>query len=462
MTTTIARIPAQPRGILAPLLLALAAPALLALGLFTRSWVLVLVLVGVLGAVVWSIRDIRAAFLVLVFLFSFVDYNTGRLTLEMTLVCSWAAWTALLLYWRSAWTGWVLPPGEMIPGIAVWLTALLMGVVIGLARGNPLRNLALEFEAALWPLLGIAMMQVFRRRDAVFAVIGLFVIGLIHTGFGLTMLQIAQRRLGGIYFTTVTGVVLVLLWTMALLAPNRRIRWLCLFGIVPMAAHLLFSFTRGYWLGAIAGFGAATLLAWRNLGRFEPQARARRLLLIPSLLGIGAVTVGLSVLYFGSGKLLDAVGVRFGSAFSTEVSGETMSNVIRLAEYDRAIGDALKSPIVGQGLGYAFVTREPLLNTLRKQWFVHNYYLLIWLKLGIVGLLAFAYLIGKQVLAAMRMADEDPSWMARAIAITATAVTVQVLVILVTNYSLADVMTASVFAYVWGLFWVAQRNNEPA
>ncbi|HEV8128312.1 MAG TPA: O-antigen ligase family protein, partial [Candidatus Eisenbacteria bacterium] len=382
--------------------------------------------------------------------------------LEMTLVCSWAAWTALLLYWRSAWTGWVLPPGEMIPGIAVWLAALLMGVVIGLARGNPLRNLGLEFEAALWPLLGIAMMQVFRRRDALVVVAGFFVIGLLHTAFGLTMLQVYQRRLGGVYFTTITGVLLVLLWVLALLTPSRRTRWLCLLGIVPMAAHLLFSFTRGYWLGGIAGFVTATILAWRNLGHFEPESRGRRLWLLPSLLGIGALTLGISVLYFGSGKLLDAVGVRFGSSFSTEASGETMSNIIRLAEYDRAIGDALKSPIVGQGLGYAFVTREPILNTLREQWFVHNYYLLIWLKLGVVGLLAFAFLIGRQVRAAMRMAERDPSWIARALAISATAVTVQMLVILLTNYSLADVTTASVFATMWGLFWVVHRDRTEA
>lgn len=439
--------------------MAVAAPALLGIGLVTGSWVISLAVVGILGAVAWSIRDIRAAFLVLVLMFSFVDYNAGRLTLEMAFVCSWVAWTALLLYWRSAWTGWVLPPAEMLPGIAVWLTVLLMGVIIGVARGNPLRNLGLEFEAALWPLLGIAMMQVFRRRDVLLVVAGFFAIGLAHTGFGLTMLQIEQRRLGGVYFTTITGVLLVMLWTLALLTPNRRTRWLCLLGMVPMAAHLLFSFTRGYWLGAIAGFATATVLAWRNLGRFEPEGRAKRLLLVPALVGIGALTLGLSVLYFGSGKLVDAVGVRFGSSFSTEVSGETMSNVIRLAEYDRAIGDALKSPIVGQGLGYAFVVREPITNRLSQQWFVHNYYILIWLKLGIVGLLAFAFLIGRQVRVALRMAGEDPSWIARAIAITATAVTIQILVILATNYSLADVTTASVFATVWGLFWVVRRDR---
>lgn len=459
MTTTIARVPARPRGLLAPLVMAVAAPALLGIGLVTGSWVISLTVVGILGAVTWSIRDIRAAFLVLVLMCTFVDYSTGRLTLEMSIVCAWVAWTALLLYWRSAWTGWVLPPREMIPGIFVWLSACAMGVLIGLVRSNPLRSLGVELVGALWPLLGVVMIQVFRRAHARYAAAGLFAIGLIHTFFGLIMLQIAQRRLGGIYFTTVSGVVAVMLWTTALLAPSRRVRWLCLLGMVPVLAHLLFSFTRGYWLGAIAGLTVATILAWWNLGRFEPRVRARRLLLVPSLLAVGALTLTLSIVYFGSGNLLEAVGARFGSSFSTEVSGETMSNVIRLAEYDKAIGDALRSPIVGQGLGYTFVVREPITNRLSEQWFVHNYYLLLWLKLGIVGLLAFAFLIGKQVRAAMRMASEDPSWIARAVAITAISVTVQLLAILLTNFSLADLNTASVFAYVWGYFWVVRADG---
>jgi O-antigen ligase len=437
---------------------ALVAPALLLAGLATSHWALLLVLVAAAALVLASLRDIRAAFLVLVLLCTFVDYTTGILTLEMTIVCGWVAWTALLLYWRSAWTGWVRPPREMLPGIAVWLAACAMGVIIGLVSGNPLKNLGIELEGALWPLMGFAMMQAFGRRHAVYAAAGLFVIGLVHTGFGLTMLQIEQHRLGGIYFTTVTGIVAVMLWTAAILAPTRLVRWLCLLGMVPMLAHLLFSFTRGYWFGAIAGLATATILGWRSLGRFHREARARRLLLVPSFAGVTAITVAVSIAYFGSGKLLDAVGGRFGSSFSTEVSGSTMSNVIRLAEYDKAIGAAVKSPVIGRGLGFAFVVHEPITNKIREQWFVHNYYLLLWLTLGLVGLAAFGYLMVRQVRAALRVAREDASWTARAVAVTAVAVTAQVLVILVTNYSLADVTTASVFGYVWGLFWSTRAD----
>jgi O-antigen ligase len=267
------------------------------------------------------------------------------------------------------------------------------------------------------------------------------------------MLQLYHQRLGGIYFTTVTGIAAVGLWTAALLAPNRRTRILCLLGMVPMLAHLLFSFTRGYWLGFFAGLAVATTLAWRSLGRFEAGVRWRRLWLVPALVGIFVVTVGGSALYFGRGGLLPAIAGRFGSSFSTQASGETLSNVIRLAEYDRAIGAALESPLIGKGLGYTITTREPLAGAIKEQWFVHNYYLLLWLKLGILGLGAFGFLLWQFVRAAMRLAEEDPQWLARAWAITAIAVTTQLLVILLTNFSLADVNTAFVFAYVWGVLW---------
>ncbi|HET9952521.1 MAG TPA: O-antigen ligase family protein [Candidatus Eisenbacteria bacterium] len=436
------------------------APALLYLGLATGAWWPPLLLGGVVALAAWSILDIRATFVVAVLLATFVDYNTGILTLELSIVFSWIAWTALLLYWRSAWKGWVLPPGEMLPGLAVWFAACAFGAAVGLLRGNPVRNLGLELAAALWPAMGLGMMQVLGRRSAIYAGLGLVAIGLIHTGFGLTMLQVYHQRLGGIYFTTVTGIAAVMLWTAALLAPRRGIRFVCLLAMIPMLTHLLFSFTRGYWLGALAGLAAATILAWRNLGRFEPAIRARRLLLLPSLLAIAAATLGLSLLYFGGGNLLDAVGGRFSSSFSTEVSGETLSNVIRLAEYDTAIGAAMRSPIIGNGLGYAIVTREPILGTLKEQWYVHNYYLLLWLKMGIVGLAAFAFLLWRQLRAAKRTADRDSSWLARAAAITAMAVTIQVLVILLTNYSLADVTTAYVFAYVWGFFWAVRADGD--
>jgi O-antigen ligase/polysaccharide polymerase Wzy-like membrane protein len=316
-----------------------------------------------------------------------------------------------------------------------------------------MRDIGLEIAAALWPALGLGMIQIYNRRSAVYAGLGLVAIGLIHTGFGLTMLQIYHRRLGGIYFTTVTGIVAIGLWAAALQTPSRKVRVLCLLGMAPMLTHLLFSFTRGYWLGFLAGFAAVTARSWRSLGRFEPGLRWRRIRLVPALLVTLLLTIGGSVLYFGRGDLLSAVGGRFGSSFSTEVSGETLSNVIRLAEYDRAIGAALESPVIGRGLGFTITTREPLTGAIREQWFVHNYYLWLWLKLGIPGLAAFGFLLWRFVRAANRTAARDPDWMVRVWAAFAIAVTVQVLVILLTNYSLADVTTAFVFAYVWGVFW---------
>lgn len=437
---------------------AVLAPTVLLLALVTGKGLLLSLLIGVVALGVWALVDIRATFVIAVLLATFVDYNTGQLTLQMTVVCVWLAWTALLVYWRSAWAGWTYPPSEMVPGLAVWLGICALGIVVGLLHGNHPRDLGIELAAALWPALGLGMVQVYGRKNAVYAGLGLVLIGLIHTGFGLTMLQIYHQRLGGVYFTAVTGIVAVGLWTAALLAPTRKIRVACLIAMVPMLAHLLFSFTRGYWLGWIVGIIVATALAWRNLGRFEPAARSRRLLLVPGLAGILAVTLGLSVLYFGMEDLVSSVGRRFGTSFSTELNDETVSNVLRLVEYERAVNSALESPWIGKGLGYAIQNRDAVDGRMREQWFIHNYYLLTWLKLGVLGLVAFGYLVWSQVRAALRFAARESSWLPRVWAIAAIAVTAEVLTILLTNYSLANVNTAFTFAFIWGVFWAIRAD----
>lgn len=445
------------RGSLALLVAAaLVAPAVLLLGLATDAWPTLLLLAGAAALVAWSLIDVRSTFLTAVLLSTFVDTASGRLALELAVVGAWLAWTFLLVSWRAAWRGWVSPPPEMVPGLVIWLGACALGVLVGILHGSRPQIIGIELAAALWPLLGLVLMQAYDRKSLVYAGVGLIGIGLIHTVFGLTMLAIYQQRLGGVYFITVTGIVLVGLWTVTLLAPSRRFRIACLLAMVPMLAHLVFSFTRGYWLGCIAGLVVATVLSWKSLGRFDHPVRWRRLLMIPALGVVIAVTLGVSALVFGGGELLAAIGGRFSSSFSTQATTESLSNVIRLAEYDRAIGEALRSPIVGNGFGFMFVTRDPFLGTPREQGFVHNYYILTWLKLGIVGLLAFGMLVWWWGRAALKAAGEESDWFSRAWAIATVAMTGQILVILVTNYSLADVNTAAVVAFVWGVFWATR------
>lgn len=443
-----------------PLLAAAAlGPAFVLAGLATGAWVPLLLAALVAAAAAWSLHDARSAILVALFLGSFVDYNTGLLTLELAIICAWLAWTALVLLWRSAWTGWIAPPKELLAPIGVWLVALALGAGVGLFRGQNLQNMGLEIAAALWPLGAIGIVQTFGRRSLGYAAIGLVAIALVHTVFGITMLWSYQQRLGGIYFTPITGIAAIGLWTASLLAPERRVRILCLAAMVPLLAHLFLSFTRGYWLGFIAGILLATLLAWRSLGRTDPGVRLRRLLLLPALATLTACAIGLAALGFGGTDLLAAAGGRFESSFSTEMGGATLSNLIRLDEYDRAIGAALESPVVGQGLGYSFVTRDLLTRTMKDQWYVHEYYLWLWLKIGLVGLAAFAFLIVRFLRAARHVAAGDDSWGARVWAVATLGVTAQVLVILLTNYSLADLTTASVFAFVWGVLWAIRGEG---
>src|SRR5439155_7919847 len=88
---------------------AILAPAVILIALVTRAGLLLVVSGGAVALVLWSLLDIRATFLIAVLLATFVDYETGHLTLEMTVLCAWFAWISLLLSWRSTWMSWVRP-----------------------------------------------------------------------------------------------------------------------------------------------------------------------------------------------------------------------------------------------------------------------------------------------------------------------------------------------------------------
>tara|TARA_B100000029_G_C17006818_1_gene753315 strand:- start:52 stop:594 length:543 start_codon:yes stop_codon:yes gene_type:complete len=53
------------------------------------------------------------------------------------------------------------------------------------------------------------------------------------------------------------------------------------------------------------------------------------------------------------------------------------------------LNEIIKNPIVGFGLGATFSFFTPLRGFLINTWYAHNFYLFIWFKLGLLGLISF-------------------------------------------------------------------------
>jgi len=218
---------------------------------------------------------------------------------------------------------------------------------------------------------------------------------------------------------------------------------------VSLLVHQFVTFTRGIWLGCIAGLLVCALIyLWRGS---QGGYRFRRLgLVYGSLIGLGlagAVTLGLVL---GQTDFLELAGSRFGSIGGTEFTHQNASKVVRFAEYDAVISHIAVAPWLGHGLGYTFRFREPIGFTILEQWYSHQIYLFVWLKQGLVGLLALLWLLFTAVRMGVRGARHhdgqwESAWMA-----TSAAATILVAVMDLSNFQLAFSHVTFSLALLWG------------
>ena len=413
------------------------------------------------SAFLLTLRDLRIGFLIGVAMASFVNYESGLLAPQLGAVSAWTAFLALLTFWNKRWNTWVSPPRAMQAALWVWGAITVYGVVCGFLVGNNPRFLGIDAAGVAMPFFGLLVCQVFTRRSLVLAGLGLLAIAFLHVTYGLAGFVQVHERLGGLYFTPLPGIVAVGLWTMAWVAPKATWRLLAFALLIPLLIHQLFSFTRGYWLGIFAGVAVSSILCWREV----VSRGLRHLMRSAAILG-GAVLVTIALLtvsaaVLGGNDLLSAAGRRLGSSFSSETSVETGSNVMRLMEYSLAIDAGRVAPVTGRGLGFGYVFVDPFRGSRTPDRVVHNYYLFLWLKLGLFGLGGFLFFVWRTLRTTIGAARRESDWLARTWLITAAAMTVQLLVISTTNYSLNDATTAGPASFIWGVAWALAATSVP-
>ncbi|MDX1419147.1 MAG: O-antigen ligase family protein [Rubricoccaceae bacterium] len=151
---------------------------------------------------------------------------------------------------------------------------------------------------------------------------------------------------------------------------------------------------RSAYLDIAAGIGLLLLLgSWRERGR------------LALLLLLGAAAGGLlayllfrdlfTLLFLG---ILDRI-LSIGTATETDIS---LLN--RFIEWERVWALIRANPIVGYGLGTEFGFYDAIFRGTWVKSFIHNGFLLLWFKLGLVGLGAIAYAWGRGTWEAFRAA----------------------------------------------------------
>jgi O-antigen ligase len=152
----------------------------------------------------------------------------------------------------------------------------------------------------------------------------------------------------------------------------------CLFIVPFFSLSLIFTFSRGYWLGTL--LGAMVLLL---LGNRQEKRKLLLFVAIVALAAVGVIVVVFSDIFLA---LLSMVARRFFSA-TTAASDRSLAN--RLVEAGVVWDLIMRNPIIGAGLGAEYSYYHLLRSSTQKTLFVHNGYLYLWFKLGIFGLLVF-------------------------------------------------------------------------
>jgi O-antigen ligase len=160
-----------------------------------------------------------------------------------------------------------------------------------------------------------------------------------------------------------------------------------------VAANLILSFARGLWIGALA---AVVTSAWLLKG-----AERRKLLRILSLLLLGvASAAGIWKLpTAGPGvDLIDLIRMRYEYTFAELGEGGAAPAVEprRVGEFEAIAPEILKSPLLGKGLGGTYRIVEPDvygIPIVSEEHFIHNLYLSVAFRMGLVGLMVFVWVI---------------------------------------------------------------------
>lgn len=322
---------------------------------------------------------------------TFLDYQAGTLTSQLAILSA-AILFMLFCYARAA-------PERMFSLCRSDLTRPLLAFVIlsaanairGLLAGHPTKHLLLE----LLPVLAICSAFLIANgfdpaRHARIVIAPLTGIAYGSAAVGYHGFSIFRTHVSGVYFQPVPGLVALLLFNLALRAraPRAALGWIAL--SLPLFLHQFLSYRRGLWLGTLMGLVSSVLIfAW---GPRMPRWK-RAAALVGTLIAAGIAGAGTLALLYGQADILQQAGGRFTSIGSTEYRIESFANVARLMEYATVAEHIQRALVFGHGLGYTFVVLDPLGGDPSPQWWVHQNYLFVWLKQGVIGLVVFVWML---------------------------------------------------------------------
>lgn len=390
---------------------------------------------------------------------AFAAYGERSIQRDLAIVLALSVYAAAAFWTTWLARRWTMPRTHFTIALGALAATTALAVVHGLLVRNPIPYLALE----LFPLASLAFALVIgglRLKPGDLRIAGwtIAVVGLLSAAAGFISFGTTGIRTGGMAFSPIPGFVALVVLSLALFDPAPRPRLLPVVVFCVLIAHQVVTFTRGYWFGLIVG---VPLICWLYARR-GPGSRPRWSK-VGSTLGLAALLLavgGLGALTQPRwAEIVQLLGNRFASSFQTENTPETVSNLARLVEIRTTWKAITAAPLFGYGEGATIVVRQFFHTDFAgPQWWIHQGYVMMWFKQGVVGLLALLWVL----YAAFRMGLDGASrehplragWN-----VAAAACTLFAAIVGLTNYFFFVVSQSFMLALVWG---VALNESKPS
>ncbi len=282
-----------------------------------------------------------------------------------------------------------IPPALVFPMMTLVL-AMASGVVTGHGSGISIRSAVLaENIVSYLVIMPIAVANLdLDRRQVVLLLGGAFALAIVKAVLGL--LEVFSGRGIAIegtstltyYEPTANWLIMIALLGVftAVLARLRPPLWMLL-GTPLLIASLLLSYRRSFWIATVLGLLLVLLLALSPVGRR---------LLVPASLFIVAAIWLLGSLNFQSGS---PIAKRVASLSPTSVQ-TNVEDRYRLDERANVLATIKRHPVTGVGILVPWEASARPLSVEHEdgRQYVHFAALWFWLKLGILGLIAYVAL----------------------------------------------------------------------
>jgi O-antigen ligase len=426
-------------------------------GSFLFGYKILLIPAAVGTVLFFSFWDVRVTLVLAVAFSTLIQYGAKEKTLlEMSAFTLILISLIVAVYAGFCLKGLRIKRSKLDLPLMALLSISLLTVVRGILNHYNMALAGFELYAFLCFAVVFLVVNLFDSPTAIRrSFYALVLVALYSAMIGLAAYFRAGHRIGGHLFGAFPAMIALVLLNLSFYSQKRRERLLYILISLPLILHLVCSFTRGYWFGFLGGLGISyAAFVWQT----EASWQRRSFVFMRAVFFGGILVYVLLVLmssFLPTGNLPSDASRRLESSFAWAPFSSAFA---RLIEYKACWNRIWDSPVFGHGFGYVLEYKDPFSSRLHSQWYIHQSYLYIALKMGFLGLLAFIWMFYVFFRHSIRKCMRIQSPFFKGLTFGFMGNAVQLLIAGLTNYEFAAVVNTCYLAFAMGAVLVVAET----